>query len=58
MMVEVNLSESIVNLNELLPVVGLLRLLIVLHQLELIGEATSQDQLVSSVLVERPNFPN
>lgn len=54
--IEVNLSPSVINLDHFLPVVVLLRRLVVLNCLELIWESSSKDELISSVLEVRSHF--
>mmetsp|Transcript_6158 Transcript_6158/g.9915 ORF Transcript_6158/g.9915 Transcript_6158/m.9915 type:complete len:738 (+) Transcript_6158:325-2538(+) len=54
--VEVDLSVTVIDLDELLPVVLLLAGLVVLDGLELVRQASPEDELVSAELVVRPHF--
>ena len=52
MMVEVYLSILIINLNEFLPVIGMLGALIMFNGLELIRKSSSKKEFISSKLEE------
>ena len=55
-MVEPDLSVSIINLDQFLPVIELIRRIIPLYGLEFIGKSSSQSQLISSILEVRSHF--
>jgi len=55
-MVEVNLSVLIINLNQFLPMIGILGALIMFNCLELIRKSSSKEKLISSELEERSDF--
>jgi hypothetical protein len=55
-MIEVDLPVPPIHLDQLFPVVRLVRRLIVLNQLELVREPPPQDQLISSIGIETSYF--
>ena len=58
MVVEINLADLSIDLNYLLPVVRRGRAVVALHQLELIGEPSSEDEVVFAILVVAAYFLN
>lgn len=56
--IEVNLSVSVVNLDQFLPIVVLFRRFVVFDGLELVRQSSSQDKLISSELILGSNFLN
>ena len=56
--IEVNLSVLIVNLNQFFPMIGVFGTLIMLNSFELVRESSSEEKFISSKLEEGSNFFN
>jgi hypothetical protein len=54
--VEIDLPDTAINLDNLLPVVRRGRAIVVLNKLKLVGETSSEYKVVLAILVVRTNF--